>query len=275
MIRRRWTRKRAARRSITPSCTSSPWLSKTAAGITKNPTRPRAPRGPGRSNFGIRYPRRGSGMDPALSQPRPQQKAFGGRVVVTLKGGSTISDEIAVADAHPLGARPFTRPDYIRKFRTLAEGVVAPPEQDRFIAAVERLPSLRAGELPELTFAVDPSRLGTVAARGIFDWQGERTNLRATRGTIVGEEATTARKTRAQEIRRAVGRRRRQHRALQRRPDRQRPALPRLRHPRCRRARANSRRSRIFSCTAACRPAGTCPLQGEAEIAARACRGRY
>ena len=52
----------------------------------------------------------------------PKQKAFGGRVVVTLKGGSTISDEIAVADAHPLGARPFKRPDYIRKFRTLAEG---------------------------------------------------------------------------------------------------------------------------------------------------------
>jgi 2-methylcitrate dehydratase len=108
-----------------------------------------------------------------------KQKAFGGRVVVTLKGGSTITDEIAVADAHPLGARPFTRPDYIRKFRTLAEGVVAPPEQDRFIAAVERLPSLRAGELPELTFAVDPSRLGTAAARGIFDWQGgARTSAR-------------------------------------------------------------------------------------------------
>ena len=41
--------------------------------------------------------------------------------MVTLKGGSIISDEIAVADAHPLGARPFKRPDYIRKFRTLAE----------------------------------------------------------------------------------------------------------------------------------------------------------
>ena len=56
----------------------------------------------------------------------PQEKAFGGRVVVTLKGGSVISDEIAVADAHPLGARPFTRPEYIRKFRTLAEGIIAP-----------------------------------------------------------------------------------------------------------------------------------------------------
>ncbi|MET0721997.1 MAG: MmgE/PrpD family protein, partial [Tardiphaga sp.] len=103
----------------------------------------------------------------------PRQKAFGGRVVVNLKGGSVISDEIAVADAHPLGARPFKRPDYIRKFRTLAEGAVAPAEQDRFIAAVERLPSLGAGELSELTFTVDPSRLGAAARCGIFDWPVE------------------------------------------------------------------------------------------------------
>ena len=100
----------------------------------------------------------------------PKQKAFGGRVVVTLKDGSVISDEIAVADAHPLGARPFKRPDYIKKFRTLAEGIIAASEQDRFIATVERLPSLGAGELSGLTFAVEPSRLGTPAARGIFDW---------------------------------------------------------------------------------------------------------
>jgi len=100
----------------------------------------------------------------------PGQKAFGGRVVVTLKGGAVISDEIAVADAYPLGARPFTRPDYIRKFRALSEGVIAPTEQDRFIAAVERLPSLRSGELSELTFAVEPARLGAAAAHGIFDW---------------------------------------------------------------------------------------------------------
>jgi 2-methylcitrate dehydratase len=108
----------------------------------------------------------------------PRQKAFGGRVVVTLKDGSSVSDEIAVADAHPLGAQPFTRPDYIRKFRTLAEGVIAQPEQDRFIAAVERLPQLRAGELSELTFAVDPPRLGPAAARGIFDWQGDTQDSR-------------------------------------------------------------------------------------------------
>ncbi|MEA2865768.1 MAG: 2-methylcitrate dehydratase [Bradyrhizobium sp.] len=100
----------------------------------------------------------------------PAEKAFGGRVVVTLKGGSVISDEIAVADAHPLGARPFNRPDYIRKFRSLAEGVIDPVEQDRFIAAVERLTSLKPGELNDLTFTVDPKLLGENSAHGIFDW---------------------------------------------------------------------------------------------------------
>jgi 2-methylcitrate dehydratase len=107
----------------------------------------------------------------------PKEKAFGGRVVVTLKGGSTISDEIAVADAHPLGARPFKRPDYIRKFRTLADGVIDSAEQDRFIAAVERLTALKAGELPDLTFTVNPARLGPPAAHGIFDWTYEASAL--------------------------------------------------------------------------------------------------
>src|SRR5690606_9272237 len=40
----------------------------------------------------------------------PNEKAFGGRVVITLSDGTVIEDEIAVADAHPLGARPFARP---------------------------------------------------------------------------------------------------------------------------------------------------------------------
>jgi 2-methylcitrate dehydratase len=101
----------------------------------------------------------------------PKEKAFGGRVVVKLKGGSVISDEIALADAHPLGARPFRRPDYIGKFRNLAEGVIAAAEQDRFIATVERLGSLKAGELTDLTFTVDPKFLGSTSTHGIFDWR--------------------------------------------------------------------------------------------------------
>ncbi|TPN86606.1 MmgE/PrpD family protein [Mesorhizobium sp. CU2] len=101
----------------------------------------------------------------------PREKAFGGRVVVTLENGRVIEDELAIADAHPLGARPFARADYIGKFCTLAECIVTAAEQERFIAAVERLPALRPDELAGLTFAVDPARLGERATRGIFDWK--------------------------------------------------------------------------------------------------------
>jgi 2-methylcitrate dehydratase len=93
-------------------------------------------------------------------------------VVVTLENGDVITDEMAVADAHPLGARPFKRPDYIRKFRALAEGVIAPAEQDRFIAAAERLAILKPGELDQLTFTADATLLGDRGSRGIFDWHG-------------------------------------------------------------------------------------------------------
>ncbi len=101
----------------------------------------------------------------------PKEKAFGGRVVVTLEDGTVIEDELAIADAHPLGARPFGRPDYVNKFRTLAEGIVATAEQDRFIATVERLVELAPQELAGLTFTVDAEKLGPAAAPGIFDWK--------------------------------------------------------------------------------------------------------
>ncbi|WP_323034305.1 MmgE/PrpD family protein [Pararhodobacter sp.] len=100
----------------------------------------------------------------------PKEKAFGGRVVVTLKSGQVIEDELAIADAHPLGARPFARAQYVAKFRALAEGVITPSEQDRFLGTVERLPRLKADDLLGLNFTVDPALLGT-ATPGIFDWR--------------------------------------------------------------------------------------------------------
>ncbi len=101
----------------------------------------------------------------------PKHKAFGGRVVVTLQDGTVIEDALAVADAHPLGARPFARPDYIAKFRTLCEGIVTETEQDRFLGAVERLPRLSADGLAGLTVSVAPEALQGAASHGIFDWK--------------------------------------------------------------------------------------------------------
>ncbi|HIV56427.1 MAG TPA: MmgE/PrpD family protein [Candidatus Stackebrandtia faecavium] len=83
--------------------------------------------------------------------PDPLQRAFGGRAEITMRDGSVVSGELAVANAHPAGARPFARDQYIGKFRTLTEGVIATAEQDRFLDAVEKLPRLASGELDALT----------------------------------------------------------------------------------------------------------------------------
>jgi 2-methylcitrate dehydratase len=82
--------------------------------------------------------------------PDPAGRAFGGRAEITMADGTTVTDEIAVADAHPAGTRPFTRGQYIAKFRTLADGVIASDVQQRFLEAVTRLPDLDAGELAAL-----------------------------------------------------------------------------------------------------------------------------
>ncbi|MEG9247696.1 MmgE/PrpD family protein [Arthrobacter sp. Soc17.1.1.1] len=91
------------------------------------------------------------------------EKAFGGRVEITLTDGTVITDEIAVADAHPLGARPFARADYVAKLRMLAAGIVEDAELERFLAAVGQLPDLPAGSLGQLNIVARP---GLVDAAG-------------------------------------------------------------------------------------------------------------
>lgn len=87
--------------------------------------------------------------------PDPDRRAFGGRAVITLDDGSVIEDELALADAHPAGARPFDRTAYVGKFHTLAEGVVTRDGQDRFLTAAEHLAELTAPDLDALFPAVD------------------------------------------------------------------------------------------------------------------------
>ncbi len=95
----------------------------------------------------------------------PDEKAFGGRVEIRLADGATIVDEIAVADAHPLGARPFARADYVRKFRLLAEPVLEPAEIERFLALAERLPELTVDEVRALNIVARAGVLAAVASR--------------------------------------------------------------------------------------------------------------
>ncbi len=99
----------------------------------------------------------------------PAEQAFGGRVEITLTDGSTLTEEIAVADAHPLGARPFARAQYLTKFRTLADGVLPDDEVERFLDVAQRLPELGPGELGGLTVVAPPALLASVhTPEGIF-----------------------------------------------------------------------------------------------------------
>ncbi|MET9253928.1 MmgE/PrpD family protein [Streptomyces sp. NPDC003717] len=103
--------------------------------------------------------------------PDPAERAFGGRAVITLEDGSVVEDELARADAHPAGARPFDRPAYEAKFRTLAKGVVTASAQDAFLGTAARLADLPAPELHGLFPAVDTEAVAAYDARlpkGLF-----------------------------------------------------------------------------------------------------------
>jgi len=100
----------------------------------------------------------------------PKEKAFGGRVEIILADGKKITDQIAVADAHPLGARPFARPNYIHKFQTLTEDLISQEESQRFIAVAQKLGELKAGELGGLNVVLPSDKLARAVRdqRGIF-----------------------------------------------------------------------------------------------------------
>jgi len=97
----------------------------------------------------------------------PNELAFGGRVEVIMKDGTRLVDEMAVANAHPLGAKPFARADYIRKFRTLTEGIVPTREANRFLEVVQDLPRLKSGELDLLGVSIPAASLAA-GKPGIF-----------------------------------------------------------------------------------------------------------
>ncbi|NYE18781.1 MmgE/PrpD family protein [Microbacterium immunditiarum] len=99
----------------------------------------------------------------------PDEKAFGGRVVIRFADGGEIVEAIAVADAHPLGARPFAREDYVRKFRLLAEPVLDAEEIERFLELAQRLPELTADEVRQLSIIAKAGVLASAPApKGLF-----------------------------------------------------------------------------------------------------------
>jgi len=82
--------------------------------------------------------------------PNPKKKCFGGRVIIKMKDGSKIEDQLGIADAHPNGQKPFKREDYINKFKTLTAGIVENKESERFLNDVQNLKKINSSELHKL-----------------------------------------------------------------------------------------------------------------------------
>jgi 2-methylcitrate dehydratase len=77
----------------------------------------------------------------------PLHKVHGGRVEILFRSGERLVDQIFYHNAHPLGAKPFTRPDYVAKLERLTEGIIYSQECARFIDLLRHLPQLSPREL--------------------------------------------------------------------------------------------------------------------------------
>jgi 2-methylcitrate dehydratase len=100
--------------------------------------------------------------------PNPKNKSFGAKVVVTMNNGKKVIDQIDRADAHPYGARPFKRQNYINKFLTLTENILDKKESDRFLKVVQNLKNLKNGELWKLNIEIKKNKLKRNLKKGIF-----------------------------------------------------------------------------------------------------------
>ncbi|NDC18282.1 MAG: MmgE/PrpD family protein [Proteobacteria bacterium] len=84
----------------------------------------------------------------------PKKKCFGGRVIIKMKDGIKIEDELGIADANPWGKRPFERKNYIEKFRSLTKDFISKSESERFLKAVQNLRDLKSSQLDQLNIEV-------------------------------------------------------------------------------------------------------------------------
>jgi 2-methylcitrate dehydratase len=100
--------------------------------------------------------------------PNPKNKSFGAKIVVTLNNGKKIIEELDKADAHPYGARPFERKNYIKKFITLTKDIISKKENDRFLKTVQNLRKLKSGQLNRLNIEVNKSKLKRNLRKAIF-----------------------------------------------------------------------------------------------------------
>ena len=100
--------------------------------------------------------------------PDPKKKSFGAKVIITMKNGKKYTEELDRADAHPYGARPFKRENYINKFHILTDNVISKKESERFLKDVQNCKNLKNGQLDKLNIEIDKKFLKKNNRAGIF-----------------------------------------------------------------------------------------------------------
>ena len=100
--------------------------------------------------------------------PNPMKKSFGAKVVVSLNNGQKITEQLERADAHPYGARPFKRINYIKKFKILTDKIISKKESERFLKIVQNLKNLKNGQLVKLNIEVSNKKIKKNQKKAIF-----------------------------------------------------------------------------------------------------------
>ena len=85
-----------------------------------------------------------------------------------MNNGKKYTQQLEKADAHPYGARPFVRKNYVDKFITLTKNVISVKERKKFLNAARNLKKLKSGQLKNLNITVSESKLRKNKKEGIF-----------------------------------------------------------------------------------------------------------
>ena len=100
--------------------------------------------------------------------PNPKNKCFGAKVIVRLNNGKKIIEKLERADAHPYGARPFKRENYIKKFKTLTDKILTKKESQRFLKVVQNLKKIKSGHLDKLNIVISNKKIKRNNKKSIF-----------------------------------------------------------------------------------------------------------
>jgi 2-methylcitrate dehydratase len=98
----------------------------------------------------------------------PLDKHHGACAVILHDDGRVDEMELAVADAHPKGAAPWTTSDYAAKFHELTAGMVSAAQGERFLADAQNLVSLSCDAVHGLGLTADEVPVHS-GPKGLFD----------------------------------------------------------------------------------------------------------